>query len=129
MPCLLQSHGTQGANDPSWVGSCLRPSIHDSQNCPTYPSGQVHISTQLAGLPKVPRRAVSKTTSSNDPKPNGINTLFFYGSPNYITIYIFFTNNPVTEVIQKKKTKLNYYDIRKSIRNHGFKIGKAIVFQ
>jgi len=67
--CPLQLHGTQGANGPPFAGSWRNPGAQDSQNCPTYPSGQVHISIQLAVRPAAPRRAVWSTTSSRNPTP------------------------------------------------------------
>lgn len=54
----LQLQGTQGANGPPLGGSWREPGAQDSQNCPTYPVGHVHISIQDAGAPAAPRRAV-----------------------------------------------------------------------
>lgn len=62
-------HGTHGEKGPPLTGSWREPGAHDSQNCPIYPSGHVHISTQLAGNPGAPRRAVCNEKSSKNPTP------------------------------------------------------------
>lgn len=85
-----QLHGTHGENGPPLVGSCREPGAQDSQNCPMYPSGHVHISTQSAGKPGAPRRAVCSEKSSKKPTPKkpGKNKTarerFYYYSPTVI---------------------------------------------
>ena len=64
------SQGTHLENGPPLTGSRLYPAAHDSQNCPTYPSGQLHCSIHDAtSPPSDPSLAVSSLMLSIKPTP------------------------------------------------------------
>lgn len=60
-PCWLQVQGTQLTKGPPSGISLLNPAAQDWQNCPVYPMGHVHSSTQPARVPGPGRADVSWT--------------------------------------------------------------------
>lgn len=63
-PCWLQAQGTQATKGPPKGTSRLKPGAQDWQNCPLYPGGHAHSSTQPACTPGPGRADVSRTSLS-----------------------------------------------------------------